>query len=115
MGMPNWLKPGITGAVCGAIIAAIGGFSFAGWETGGSAKAMATDAADSAVMQALVPICVSQAMADPDSASKLEAIKSASSYKRGDSVADAGWATMPGSENASKVLARACAAELSKQ
>ena len=114
MDMPNWLKPGISGAVCGAVIAAIAGFSFAGWETGGSAKAMAADAADSAVMQALVPICVSQAMADPDSAAKLETIKGESSYKRGESVADAGWATMPGSEDASKVLARACAAELSK-
>lgn len=114
MEMPNWLKPGISGAVCGAVVAAIAGFSWAGWVTGGSAKAMAAEAADSAVISALVPICVSQAMADPDSATKLTAIKGQSSFKRSDGVVEAGWATMPGSTEANKVLARACATELTK-
>lgn len=112
MDMPAWLKPGIYGAVCGAAAFAIAGFSWAGWVTGGSAKEMAGDAADSAVLAALVPICVSQAQADPDSTAKITAIKGESSYKRSDKVIEAGWATMPGSTDANKVLARACATEL---
>ncbi len=112
MEMPNWLKPGIYGAVCGAAVFAIAGFSWAGWVTGGSAKEMASDAADTAVIAALVPICVSQANADPSSVEKLKAIKNQSSYKQSDGVIEAGWATMPGSTEANKILARACVTEL---
>src|SRR4051812_40093650 len=61
MKIPVWLKPGLWGAVLGAIILAIVGFSQLGWRTSASAEALARDTADTAVVAALVPFCVAKA------------------------------------------------------
>ena len=65
MQTPEWLKPGLYGAACGAIALAIVGFSWGGWVTGGTARTMAADQSKADVVAALSLICVDQSKRDP--------------------------------------------------
>ena len=115
MQTPTWLKPAILGAIAGGVATMIIGFSQGGWYTGGSADRMASQKSTSAVIAALIPICVSQSKLDPDSTAKLAALgEIKSSYEQRDFVMKSGWATMPAAEQADRELASACADALSK-
>jgi hypothetical protein len=46
MKMPEQTRPALLGAVPGAVISAIAGFTIGGWVTGGSAAAMAKDSSE---------------------------------------------------------------------
>ena len=96
----------------GAIALAIGGFSWGGWVTGGAARTMAADQS-AAVVAALSLICVDQSKRDPQLAERVAALKTASSWNRGDLVMKNGWATMPGTTEGNSQVARDCAAKLS--
>jgi hypothetical protein len=109
MQTPEWLKPGLYGAACGAIALAIVGFSWGGWVTGGKAKNMASDQARTDVVAALSLICVEQAKHDPQLAERLTLLKATSSWSRGDIVMKNGWATMPGTTEANRQVANVCA------
>jgi len=112
MKVPTWVKPGICGAVVGAIAIMIVGFSQMGWTTAHTADRIAADRADSAVAAALVPFCVAKAEHDPDQA-KLATVKAEQSdYSRSQLVSDAGWATMPGATSPTIGLASACSDKL---
>lgn len=112
MNPPEWLKPGIYGALVGAIIIAVGGFSWGGWMTGGSANKLAATRAHDDVIAALVPICLDMAKNDPNHAAQLDTIRAASTYQRRDAVMATGWATVPGAEKPNADLARACVTAL---
>lgn len=112
MTTPEWLKPGIYGAVIGAVFIGIVGFSWGGWMTGGGANKMAHAMAHDDVITALVPVCLDVSRTDPDRIEQLAAIRAAKTYQRRDAVMDAGWATMPGSETPDRDLAEACLAAL---
>jgi len=112
MNTPEWLKPGIFGAVVGAAAVAIVGFSWGGWMTGGSASKMASDMAHEDVIAALVPVCLQIAAGDTNRASTLAEMRDAPGYKQRDAVMEAGWATVPGSEGPDRDLAQACVAAL---
>jgi hypothetical protein len=113
MQTPEWLKPGLYGAACGAIALAIGGFSWGGWVTGGTARTMASDQSKTDVVAALSLICVDQSKRDPQLAERLAAIKAASSWERGAIVGKNGWATMPGTTEINSQVARDCAEKVS--
>jgi alpha/beta superfamily hydrolase len=113
MQTPEWLRPGLYGAVCGAVALAIAGFSWGGWVTGGTARQMASDQARADVVAALSLICVDQSKRDPQMAERLAAIKTASSWNRGDLVLKNGWATMPGTAEGNSQVAKACAEKVS--
>ncbi len=115
MKTPGWLQPGIAGAAFGALALAIIGFTWGGWITGGSAKAMAVDQAQLEVVAALAPICVEQSKMDPGVVETLAEIKAASQYRRSQMIVDAGWATMPGAGEPRRGVAVACLKELSAQ
>jgi hypothetical protein len=115
MNTPEWLKPALLGAATGAIALAVVGFSWGGWMTGGSADKMASAQARQEVVAALVPICIEQSKQDPRVTETLALLKETSSYKRSDMVMDAGWATMPGSEDANRSDASACMDQLAAQ
>ena len=108
MTTPEWLKPGIYGALIGAVFVAIVGFSWGGWVTGGAANKMASAMARDEVVAAMVPVCLDMARADPDRVAHLATIRDASSFKRRDAVMATGWATMPGSDAPNRDLAQAC-------
>ena len=115
MKTPNWLKPGIYGAVVGALALTTVGFAWGGWVTGGTAEKMASDQARSAVVDALVPICVEQSNQDPKGLETLARLKDTSSYQRSDMLMKTGWATMPGSSDPDRDVARACMGVLAAQ
>lgn len=112
MKIPAWFKPGVYGALAGAVVFGAVGFSWGGWVTGGSANEAALALAQEKVTAALVPICLDIAKADPDRIAQLATIRDASSFKRRDAVMAAGWATVPGSDVPDRNLAQACAAAL---
>jgi dienelactone hydrolase len=115
MNIPEWLKPGLYGAAVGAVALAIVGFSWGGWVTGGTAEKMASEHARLEVVAALVPICIDQSSQDPQVVATLTQLKDASSYQRSDMLMEAGWATMPGSNDPNRDVARACMEKLAAQ
>jgi hypothetical protein len=112
MNTPEWLKPGLMGAGCGAVAMAIIGFSWGGWVTGSKAEIMASNRAQSEVTAALVSICMEQSRLDPESIATLATLKDTSKYQRGAVLMKAGWATMPGSADPNSKVASACAEQL---
>ena len=112
MTTPEWLKPGIYGALIGAVFVGVVGFSWGGWMTGGSANKMASAMAHDNVIAALLPVCVDMSRTDTDRVAKLATIREASTYRLRDAVMAAGWATIPGSETPNRDLAQACVAAL---
>ena len=115
MKTPEWLKPGLQGAAVGAVALAIVGFSWGGWVTGGTAEKMASEQARLEVVAALVPICMEQSRQDPQAVETLAQLKDTSSYQRSDMLMKAGWATMPGSSEPQRDVARACMEKLADQ
>ena len=113
MQTPEWLKPGLYGAACGAVALAVVGFNWGGWVTGGTARTMAADQSKTEMVAALSLICVDQSKRDPQLAERVAAIKAASSWNRGDLVVKNGWATMPGATEPSSQVARDCAEKVS--
>lgn len=115
MQAPTWLKPGIMGAVVGGIATMIVGFNYGGWYLGSSAETLAQQRSNAAVVEALVPVCISQSQTDPETVAKLKAFRAIkSSYEQRDFVMKAGWATMPAAGAPDQALASACADVLAK-
>ena len=115
MNIPEWLKPALQGAAVGAVAISIVGFTWGGWVTGGTAKQMASEQARLEVVAALVPICMEQSSQDPLVVATLAQLKDTSNYQRSDMLMKAGWATMPGSSDPNRDVARACMEKLAAQ
>jgi hypothetical protein len=114
MQIPLETKPACWGAVGGAIALAIVGFTWGGWVTGGTAQAQAQERADTAVANALAPICADRFMHDANASGHLVELNKASSWERASLVEKGGWAVLPGSTTAASGVARACAEILEK-
>jgi hypothetical protein len=112
MNLPINTKPWIQGAVVGAVVATIVGFSWGGWVTGGSSDKRATVAAHDATVTALASICAERFRAQGDVAGKLAELTKTSSWERGSVIERSGFAVMPGSKTADSDVARACAESL---
>ena len=109
----QWIKPGVTGAVVGAVVLAIVGFTWGGWVTSSTAEALASKSGKLAMLNALVPFCLARsATDDPQTTRTLTELKDATSYKRAEILMSAGWATPPGTDTADRDLAKACVTEL---
>lgn len=116
MQLPEWLKPGILGAVVGGIATMSLGFTQGGWYLGSSAERMAKEQSAVAVTEALVPFCVGQSLTDPQGNAKLAELEAiTSSYGRRDFVMKTGWATMPTTEAPNREVAMACAEFLAEK
>jgi len=89
------------------------GFSWGGWMTGGTADKIAAERADTAVVAALIPICVEKFLQNSDAKANLAVLqKISSSWEQGDYLQKGGWATRPGATSSDYQLARACAEKL---
>src|ERR1700756_3787588 len=106
------LKPGIWGAVIGAIGISVIGFSSLGWTLGSTAERMAKEQAQTAVVAVLTPICVEKFQHQPDAATKLIEFKKVSSWDRRSFIEKGGWATMPGTDAPNSAVVAACAERL---
>ena len=111
---PPSLKPGIWGAVIGAVVITVLGFSTFGWTLGGTAERMAKERAEAAVVDVLTPICVEKFNAQADAPAKFTEFKKASTWDRRLIIENVGWATVPGADAPNKALARACAERLER-
>lgn len=112
MNTPEWLKPGVYGAIFGAALVGIVGFSWGGWVTGGTAHDRAMAMSHEDVVAAMVPVCLDMARTDPDRMAKLAAIRDTSTYQRRTALMETGWATVPGAEAPDRDIALACLASL---
>ncbi len=115
MKTPAWLGTGLKGAAVGGILVAAVGFTWGGWVTGETARDMASKQARLELVASLVPICLEQSKQDPRVIETLAKIKDASSYQRSSLVMDAGWATMPGSDDPNRSVAAECLKKLAAQ
>jgi hypothetical protein len=102
------------GAVGGAITLAVIGFNWGGWVTSTTANNNARDAADTAIVRVLAPICAEKFQQQADAGAKLADLMKASTWERGSFVEKGGWATMPGASAPNTGVARACAELLQK-
>jgi hypothetical protein len=93
MKIPVETKPVVWGIAGGAVLAAIVGFTWGGWVTGGKAEADAAQRASAAVVVALAPVCVERFQRAPEVAANLAALKKVDSWSQGDFVEKGGWAT----------------------
>ena len=111
MKIPVETKPVAWGIAGGAVLAAIVGFTWGGWVTGGKAEAEATQRANAAVVVALAPVCVERFQRAPEVAANLAALKKVDSWSQGEFVEKGGWATVPGKNSPEQVsaVAKACA------
>ena len=103
------VKPSLWGAVGGAIVLAIIGFSWGGWVTGGTAQEMAEKLSREAVVARLAPICVEQFNQVSEKDQRLKELKKIDSWKRSDYVDKQGWATMPGEKEPDSKVSEKCA------
>src|SRR5690242_20967390 len=107
------LKPGIWGAVIGAVAISVIGFSSLGWTLDSTAERMAKERAQTAVVGVLAPICVEKFQRQADAATKLvEFKKVSSSWDRRSIIEKGGWATMAGTDAPSSAVITACAERL---
>lgn len=111
---PAWLKPGIWGAVVGAVAIMVIGFSWMGWTLGSTADRVARERSETAVATALTPICVQSFLKQTDAPRKLAGLKEIESWRQREVVEKGGWATMPGSAMPAEGVASACADALVK-
>jgi hypothetical protein len=112
MNTPEWLRPGIYGALIGAAFVGLAGFTWGGWVTGGTAQDRALAMSREGVVAAMVPVCLDLAKNDPNRIEKLAAIREKSSFQRREALMETGWATVPGAEMPNRDIARACLASL---
>jgi hypothetical protein len=80
---PPSLKPGIWGAVIGAAIVWVLGFSIFGWTLHDTAERVARERAQTAVVDALAPICVERFRQQPDAPTKLKEFAKAMTWTNG--------------------------------
>jgi hypothetical protein len=104
------IKPALWGAVGGAIVLAIVGFSWGGWVTESTAQSMAQEHANVEIAKVLAPICFLQFQHQPDSAAKLVELKGLTgNYQQASYVEKSGAAMMPGGDKPLKGVSQACA------
>lgn len=102
------------GLAIGAIVAPITMFS-AGWiVTSGAADAASEGAVDTALVENLTPICVSQFPQGSARGDQLAKLKALSQWNRPEYVTENGWATMPGGNSANGLVASECARRLAE-
>jgi hypothetical protein len=103
----------LQGIAIGAVASIVIGFSWGGWVTGSTANKLAAEQADTAVVAALTPICVTKFLQNSDAKANLAALQKISlNWEQGDYLEKGGWATLPGATSPDYHLARACAEKL---
>jgi hypothetical protein len=99
---------------CAACVVAtiVVGFTWGGWVTGGTARAMAAAAATGGRDEIVAAICVDHFQAGRDAHGQLAALKELQSWSRGSFIEKGGWATMPDKAKPTITAAQLCADQL---
>ena len=105
----EYFKPFAWGMAVGMVVLLIVIFS-TGWVvTSNSAKVMAHEISENAVVDRLATIAVAQFMENPNREKGLKDLKELDSWKRADYVKEQGWAIMPGEKESDYGVAKECA------
>jgi hypothetical protein len=108
MTMKQDIKPALWGAAGGAVLLALVGFAWGGWQTAASARGASDTNANTAVVGVLGPICAVQFRQQIDADAKLAELEALKSYEQPGYVEKGGWATMPGNEKPIRGVAQSC-------
>jgi hypothetical protein len=112
MRVPEWIKPGVWGAVIGAVAIMIVGFAWWGWTLSSTAERMATERANTAVVALFTPVCVESFMKQPNAMAKLTEFQQTAAWRQTEFIEKGGWATASGSTMPHSAVAKACADQL---
>jgi len=112
MNRKEQMKCAAWGAVVGAVLIMVIGFSWFGWTLDSTAKKMAAEQVNTAVIGVLTPQCVERFMNQPGAAAKLTELKAIQSWQRSEVIEKGGWATPAGAKSPNSEVARACAEKL---
>ncbi|HTK89697.1 MAG TPA: hypothetical protein VL948_05565 [Verrucomicrobiae bacterium] len=91
------------------ILTMIVGFTWGGWVTGSTARAMAEARGEDAVAKRLAPMCALRFENAADKGQKLQELKDAGAWDRAEYVMKQGWATLPGDKEPERKVADECA------
>ena len=91
------------------ILTMIVGFSWGGWVTGSTARAMAEARGEDAVVKRLAPMCALRFEKASDKEQRLKELKDAGAWDRAEYVMKQGWATLPGDKEPERKVADECA------
>jgi hypothetical protein len=98
--MAQQWKYGLWGVALGAVLCAIVGLKWGGWETRSSAQVMAQERVNAALVKALTPICVARFQAAANASVKLDELKKISStWARESFVRQGKWAEISNEQN----------------
>jgi hypothetical protein len=104
---------GLWGVALGAVLCAIVGLKWGGWETRGSAQELAQAQVNAALVKVLTPICVANFQLATDAKAKLTQLKAIDrTWEREQLVRDGKWAEIGKDQN--REVVDACAAALYK-
>jgi hypothetical protein len=112
MRVPQWVKPGVWGAVIGAVAIMMIGFAWWGWTLSSTAERMATARTNAAVVALFTPICVDSFLKQPDARAKLTEFHKTVAWRQTEFIEKGGWATAAGSPTPHAAVAKACAEQL---
>jgi hypothetical protein len=99
----------LQGAVAGFLATAVIGFNWGGWMLGSTAKQMAEQSANSAVVAVLAPMCADKFRSATDSTLNMAELKKVSSWMQDSYIEKGGWATFSGETAPERGVAQACA------
>jgi len=106
------IKPVLWGAVFGAAVISMVGFSYMGWTLRSTAERLAAERVESAVVRILAPMCVAKFQQQVNAAAKLIEFKKAAAWDQRTLVEKSGWAAMPGTDQTDSAVVAACAEKI---
>jgi hypothetical protein len=104
----------LQGAFAGFLATVVIGFGWGGWMLGSTAKKMADQSTNSAIVAALAPICVEKFQHATEAKATLAQLKLIDSWKQDSFIEKGGWATFPGTASPNNNVAEACAKMLNE-
>ena len=107
--LPKNAREYAIGFVVGALVMVWMGFGNFGWLLPSQAATLAKKQSEVAVNNAYAGICSAQFKAAADAPTRLAALEKADRWSRGEVIAKAGFAVVPGVKETNRDVAQACA------
>ena len=116
MKIPSWVKPSLWGVVVGAVAWwVVLAFGF-GWVSAGTAKHLADNQVQTAVIAAATPYCIARFEQQPNAVARWQELKkSEKDYDQSDYIKKGGWAAVSGQtldSDVTSAVADSCATKL---
>ncbi len=109
MSTRSYLKPALAGAVAGALLTMLLGFTLGGWVTSSKSESVARVQSNLAVTAALAPICFNNYKRSTNAQQQRALLEKTEDWKQAEFVNSAGWTRIPGVKKVRSGLANSCA------